>query len=35
MDLCDVGLYGLAAVGQNFAMNMASNGYKVYAAESK
>lgn len=29
MDLCDVGLYGLAVMGQNFALNMASHGFKV------
>lgn len=28
-DLCDVGLYGLAVMGQNFALNMASHGFKV------
>lgn len=28
-DLCDVGLYGLAVMGQNFALNMASKGFKV------
>ena len=27
--LCDVGLYGLAVMGQNFALNMASHGFKV------
>lgn len=27
--LCDVGLYGLAVMGQNFALNMASKGFKV------
>lgn len=26
---CDVGLYGLAVMGQNFALNMASKGFKV------
>jgi len=26
---CDVGLYGLAIMGQNFALNMASHGFKV------
>ena len=26
---CDVGLYGLAVMGQNFALNMASHGFKV------
>jgi 6-phosphogluconate dehydrogenase len=28
-DLCDIGLYGLAVMGQNFALNMASHGFKV------
>lgn len=28
-DKCDVGLYGLAVMGQNFALNMASHGFKV------
>ena len=27
--LCDIGLYGLAVMGQNFALNMASKGFKV------
>ncbi|CAB9512995.1 6-phosphogluconate dehydrogenase, decarboxylating (Fragment) [Seminavis robusta] len=27
--LCDVGLYGLAVMGQNFALNMASHGFRV------
>ena len=27
--LCDVGLYGLAVMGQNFALNMASKGFSV------
>jgi len=27
--LCDVGLYGLAVMGQNFALNMASHGFSV------
>mmetsp|Transcript_6364 Transcript_6364/g.14371 ORF Transcript_6364/g.14371 Transcript_6364/m.14371 type:complete len:491 (-) Transcript_6364:176-1648(-) len=26
---CDIGLYGLAIMGQNFALNMASHGFKV------
>ena len=26
---CDVGLYGLAVMGQNFALNMSSKGFKV------
>ena len=26
---CDIGLYGLAVMGQNFALNMASKGFKV------
>mmetsp|Transcript_16338 Transcript_16338/g.23267 ORF Transcript_16338/g.23267 Transcript_16338/m.23267 type:complete len:495 (+) Transcript_16338:152-1636(+) len=26
---CDIGMYGLAVMGQNFALNMASNGFKV------
>jgi len=28
-DLCDIGLWGLAIMGQNFALNMASHGFKV------
>jgi len=28
-DLCDIGLFGLAVMGQNFALNMAQNGFKV------
>lgn len=28
-ELCDVGLYGLAVMGQNFALNMADHGFKV------
>jgi len=28
-DLCDIGLYGLAVMGQNFALNMASHGFSV------
>ena len=28
-ELGDVGLYGLAVMGQNFALNMASKGFKV------
>lgn len=28
-ELCDVGLYGLAIMGQNFALNMAEHGFKV------
>jgi 6-phosphogluconate dehydrogenase len=28
-DLGDIGLYGLAVMGQNFALNMASHGFKV------
>lgn len=31
-DLCEVGLYGLAVMGQNFALNMASHGFKVCVA---
>ena len=27
--LSDIGLYGLAVMGQNFALNMASHGFKV------
>ena len=27
--LSDVGLYGLAVMGQNFALNMASHGFRV------
>ena len=26
---CDIGLYGLAVMGQNFALNMAEHGFKV------
>ena len=28
-ELCDVGLFGLAVMGQNFALNMAEHGFKV------
>jgi len=28
-NLCDIGLFGLAVMGQNFALNMASHGFKV------
>ena len=28
-DKCDIGLFGLAVMGQNFALNMASHGFKV------
>lgn len=28
-ELCDVGMYGLAVMGQNFGLNMASHGFKV------
>jgi NAD binding domain of 6-phosphogluconate dehydrogenase/Glucose-6-phosphate dehydrogenase, C-terminal domain len=28
-DLCDIGLFGLAVMGQNFALNMAEHGFKV------
>ena len=28
-ELCDVGLWGLAVMGQNFALNMASHGFSV------
>jgi 6-phosphogluconate dehydrogenase (decarboxylating) len=28
-DKCDIGLYGLAVMGQNFALNMAEHGFKV------
>ena len=28
-ELCDIGLYGLAVMGQNFALNMAEHGFKV------
>ncbi len=28
-ELCDVGLWGLAVMGQNFALNMASHGFQV------
>ena len=27
--ICDIGLYGLAVMGQNFALNMAEHGFKV------
>lgn len=27
--MCDIGLFGLAVMGQNFALNMASHGFKV------
>ena len=27
--MCDIGLYGLAVMGQNFALNMAEHGYSV------
>ena len=27
--MCDIGLYGLAIMGQNFALNMASKGFSV------
>lgn len=27
--MCDIGVYGLAVMGQNFALNMASHGFKV------
>jgi len=27
--ICDIGLWGLAVMGQNFALNMASHGFKV------
>lgn len=29
LNSCDVGLYGLAVMGQNFALNMASNNFRV------
>jgi 6-phosphogluconate dehydrogenase len=29
---CDIGLYGLAIMGQNFALNMAEHGFKVCVA---
>ena len=29
---CDIGLYGLAVMGQNFALNMAEHGFKVCVA---
>jgi len=29
---CDIGLYGLAVMGQNFALNMAEHGFKVSVA---
>ena len=28
-DMCDIGLFGLAVMGQNFALNMAEHGFKV------
>ena len=28
-ELCDIGLFGLAVMGQNFALNMAEHGFKV------
>ena len=28
-EMCDIGLWGLAVMGQNFALNMASHGFKV------
>jgi 6-phosphogluconate dehydrogenase len=28
-DLAEIGLYGLAVMGQNFALNMASHGFRV------
>jgi 6-phosphogluconate dehydrogenase len=28
-ELCDIGLFGLAVMGQNFALNMADHGFKV------
>ncbi|RLN47561.1 hypothetical protein BBJ29_008832 [Phytophthora kernoviae] len=31
-DLSDIGLYGLAVMGQNFALNMASHGFRVSVA---
>jgi 6-phosphogluconate dehydrogenase len=30
--LCDIGLYGLAVMGQNFALNMAEHGFTVCVA---
>lgn len=32
MSNCDIGLYGLAIMGQNFALNMASHGFSVAVA---
>ena len=29
-ELSEYGLYGLAVMGQNFALNMASHGFKAY-----
>jgi len=29
---CDIGLYGLAVMGQNFALNIASHGFKICVA---
>jgi 6-phosphogluconate dehydrogenase len=31
-DLADIGLYGLAVMGQNFALNMAEHGFSVSVA---
>ena len=28
-EMCDIGLWGLAVMGQNFALNMATHGYRV------
>lgn len=27
--MCDIGVYGLAVMGQNFALNIASHGFSV------
>jgi 6-phosphogluconate dehydrogenase len=31
-ELSDIGLYGLAVMGQNFALNMAEHGFSVSVA---
>jgi NAD binding domain of 6-phosphogluconate dehydrogenase/Glucose-6-phosphate dehydrogenase, C-terminal domain len=31
-EMCDIGLFGLAVMGQNFALNMAEHGFKVCVA---
>jgi 6-phosphogluconate dehydrogenase len=27
--MCDIGVYGLAVMGQNFALNIASHGFRT------